>query len=155
MLYLFSLQCFRYVCLCRIHRIGVGKPASHVAFLSPWVQALCYEFQGQWMLPLGHALLFDRTSAPLANLKVEWQGRWRGRDVLTFSATKDIHSGEAFGVAGAHGAPFRAVLEGLRRTGTTFQAAASECGLLHSGVREDMTVSQSNVMLLAGGFEHV
>lgn len=86
---------------------------------------------------------------------MEWQGRWRGRDVLTFSATKDIHSGEAFGVAGAHGAPFRAVLEGLRRTRTTFQAAASECGLLHSGVREEMTVSQSNVMLLAVGFEHV
>jgi hypothetical protein len=27
--------------------------------------------------------------------------------------------------------------------------------LLHSGVREEMTVSQSNVMLLAVGFEHV
>ena len=99
------------ICLFVYNRIGVGKPASHVAFLSPSVQALCYEFQGQWMLPLGHALLFDRTSAPLANLKVEWQGRWRGRDVLTFSATKDIHSCEAFGIAGAHGAPFRAVLE--------------------------------------------
>ena len=129
--------------------------ARHVALVSPWAQALCYKFQGQWMLPLGHALLFDRASALLANLEVAWHV-WRGRDVLTFSATKDIHPGEAFGVsaATAHGAPFRAVLEGLRRTGTTFQAPASECGLLHSGVQE-MTVSQSNVMLLAGRFEHV
>ena len=108
------------------------------------------------MLPLGHALLFDRTSAPLDNLKVEWRQGWQGRDVLTFSATKDIHPGETFtvsaGAHGTHGAAFRAVLEGLRRTGTTFQAADSECGLLYSGTREEMTVSQSNVMLLGRWF---
>eukprot|EP00435_Cladocopium_sp_Y103_P017417 s2926_g4.t1 len=141
-----------------VHRISAGDEVERCIAIRlegevpQHLKAFCYEFQDQWILPLGHALMFDQChSAPLANLEVEWQG-WRGRDVLTFSATKDINPGEPFCVAGAgahaaHGAPFRAVLEELRRTGTIFQAAASKCGLLQSGARQEMTLSQSNVML--------
>eukprot|EP00438_Fugacium_kawagutii_P014745 Skav202469 [mRNA] locus=scaffold149:526236:527259:+ [translate_table: standard] len=62
--------------------------------VSEHLKAFCYGFDDQWLMPLGHAILFGRAHAAPSNLQV-LRRRWAGRDVLCFVASRDIRPGEA------------------------------------------------------------